>query len=56
MRYLTAKLIASCVSLVVVGLILTGVSNAKIDPKTCVGAWLFDDSDDYRHMNAFHFH
>ena len=25
------------------GLIVTGVSNAKIDPKTCVGAWLFDE-------------
>ncbi|MDQ1328795.1 MAG: hypothetical protein QG641_2081 [Candidatus Poribacteria bacterium] len=43
MRSLTAKLIVSCVSLVVVGLILTGVSNAKIDPKTCVGVWLFDE-------------
>lgn len=43
MRSLAAKLIVLCFSLVVVGLILTGVSNAKIDPKTCVGAWLFDE-------------
>jgi hypothetical protein len=43
MRFLTAKLIVSCVSLVIAGLIVTGVSNAKIDPKTCVGAWLFDE-------------
>ena len=45
MRSLTAKLIVSCVSLVVVSLILTCVSNAKIDPKSCVGTWLFDEGN-----------
>jgi len=39
-----AKLCIVCISLIVVGLILTSVSDAKIDPKTCVGAWLFDEA------------
>jgi hypothetical protein len=34
-----------CISLIVVGLIFTGVSNAKIDPKTVVGMWLLDDGE-----------
>jgi hypothetical protein len=41
-KFTTIKLGIVCVSLIL-GLILTGVSNAQIDPKTCVGLWLFDD-------------
>jgi hypothetical protein len=38
----TVKLGIVCVSLIL-GLILTGVSNAQIDPSNCVGLWLFDE-------------
>ena len=31
------------ISLIVISLMLAGVSNAKIDPKTVVGMWLFDE-------------
>jgi hypothetical protein len=32
-----------CISLIVIGLLFAGVSHAKVDPKTCVGLWLFDE-------------
>ena len=31
-----------CISFIVISLILAGVSNAEIDPKTAAGIWLFD--------------
>ena len=34
-----------CAGLVVLGLILTGQSFAKIDPETIVGMWLFDEGE-----------
>ena len=42
MKFATVKLGIVCVSLIF-GLILTGVSNAQIDPNNCVGLWLFDE-------------
>jgi hypothetical protein len=41
-KFAAVKLGVVCVSLIL-GLILTGVSNAQVDPKTCIGAWLFDE-------------
>jgi len=38
-----AKLSLICVSLIAISLMLTGQSSAKIDLKTIVGAWLFDE-------------
>jgi len=38
-----AKLCVVCVSLIAVSLLLTGVSDAQIDPESCVGIWLFDE-------------
>ena len=37
------RLTVVCISFIVVSLMLTGVSNAKIDPGTVVGMWLFDE-------------
>ena len=33
----------ACISLIVIALMFTGQSDAKIDPKTVVGLWLLDD-------------
>ena len=38
------RLIVLCLSLVVISLMLAGISDAKIDPKTCVGMWLLDEN------------
>jgi hypothetical protein len=38
-------LIIVCISLIVISLIFTGVSNAKIDPASVIGAWLFDEGN-----------
>jgi hypothetical protein len=43
MKPITAKLSVVCISLIVIGLLFTGVSNANIDPSKCVGVWLFDE-------------
>ena len=43
MRANAAKSCVVCISLITVGLLLTGVSDALIDPETCVGVWLFDE-------------
>jgi hypothetical protein len=40
---MVARLTLVYISLIVISLILTGQSSAKIDPKTCVGMWLFDE-------------
>ena len=32
-----------CASLIVISLILTGISDAKVDLNTAVGMWLFDE-------------
>jgi len=37
------KLFSFCVFSVIVVLMLSGQSNAKIDPATCAGAWVFSD-------------
>ncbi|MBC8232516.1 hypothetical protein H8E77_23460 [bacterium] len=37
------RLTVLCFSFIVISLMLAGVSNAKIDPETCTGMWLFDD-------------
>jgi len=46
MKTTVAKLILLCVSLMVIGLMLTGQSYAQIDFKTAVGIWLFDEGKD----------
>ncbi|HIE30467.1 TPA: LamG domain-containing protein, partial [Candidatus Poribacteria bacterium] len=38
-----ARLALICVSIIVISLIFAGQSFAKIDPKTAVGIWLFDE-------------
>jgi hypothetical protein len=43
MKPIISKLGVACVSLIVIGLLFTGVSNAKVDPNTCVGVWLFEE-------------
>lgn len=40
---MTRLTIAAVISFVVISLMLADVSNAKIDPKTAVGIWLFDE-------------
>jgi hypothetical protein len=43
MKTTVARLTLVCVSIIIISLILAGISDAKIDPKTIVGAWLFDE-------------
>lgn len=43
MRSSLSGVILACISLVFVGLIVTNPSNAKIDPATIAGLWLFDE-------------
>ena len=43
MKTSMANLMLTCVSLVVLSLVFTSISNAEFDPKTVVGMWLFDD-------------
>ena len=38
------RLTIICISFIIVSLIFAGVSDAKFDPETIVGAWLFDDN------------
>ena len=40
------RLALVCVSIIVISLMFAGISYAKIDPKTCVGMWLFDGDED----------
>lgn len=40
------RLALVCVSLIVNGLVFTGVSYGKIDPETVVGLWFFDEDED----------
>ena len=37
------KLALVCISLIIISLMLTGQSSAKMDPSTCIGMWLFDE-------------
>ena len=37
------RLTIVCISFIVISLMLTGISSAKIDPKTAAGIWLFDE-------------
>jgi hypothetical protein len=43
MKDTKTKLIIVFIGLTVISLILTGQSSAKIDPKTAIGIWLFDE-------------
>lgn len=43
MKSIATKPIILFLGLIVVSLLLANVCDAKIDPKTCVGAWLFDE-------------
>lgn len=43
MNVVVARLAIACVSLIVICLIFTSISGAKIDPQTIVGMWLFDE-------------
>ena len=38
------RLTIICISFIVVSLMFAGISDAKIDPETIVGAWLFDEN------------
>lgn len=40
-----AKLTLVCVSSIIIGLIFSGQSFAKIDLEACIGAWLFDEGE-----------
>ena len=35
-----------CISSIVIGLMLTGITDARIDPESVVGIWLFEDDGD----------
>lgn len=43
MKTIVARLTLICLSIIVISLLLAGQSNAKIDPKSIVGIWLFDE-------------
>ena len=43
MKIVSARLTLSCVSIIVLGLILAGQSEAKIDPKNVMGMWIFEE-------------
>jgi len=43
MKAVKARLTLLCISLIIIGLMFTGQSVARIDPKAYVGMWLFDD-------------
>ena len=45
MRTIGVSLIIACVGLIVLCLMFTRQSDAKIDPKVIVGIWLFDEED-----------
>jgi len=38
------RLTIVCISFIVISLMFTGISYARIDPSTCVGMWSFDES------------
>ena len=38
------RLTIICISFIIVSLMFAGISDAKIDPETIVGAWLFDEN------------
>ena len=40
------RLALVCASIILISLMFAGISNAAIDPKTCIGAWLFDEDED----------
>ena len=43
MKIVVANLMLTCVSLIVLGLMFTGISRAEFDLKDVAGMWLFDD-------------
>jgi hypothetical protein len=45
MKDIKTRLIIVCIGLTVISLMLTGQSSAKINPKTAVGIWLFDEGE-----------
>ena len=44
MKFSIVKFSKICVSLVGVNLLLIGIIEAKIDPDTLIGVWLFDEN------------
>ena len=44
MKSIVARLNLPCISLIVISLMFSNISDARIDPETCVGMWLFDES------------
>ena len=44
MKSIVVRLSLICISTVIISLIFTGISYTRIDPETCVGMWLFDES------------
>ena len=40
-----AKLNLSCIGFIVISLVFVGISYTRVDPETCVGAWLFDEGN-----------
>ena len=42
MKVMMMNLIRTCTSLIILILMFTSQSSAKFDPKTLIGAWLFD--------------
>ena len=43
MKTVVVRLALVCVSLIFISLMFTGLSDARIDPETIVGVWLFDE-------------
>ena len=43
MKTVITRITLVCISLIIVGLILTGPSSAKLDLKTVAGIWLLDE-------------
>jgi len=41
---MVTKFNLTCIVSIVISLVFVGISDAGINPETCVGAWLFDDS------------
>ena len=46
MKTVVARLTLACVSLIVISLMFTAQGDAKIDPESIAGIWLFDEGKD----------
>ena len=45
MNVVVSRLAIACVNLIVISLMFTSISDAKIDPETVAGMWLFDEGN-----------